>query len=189
MPLAGSFPPYGERGRRQAVSGPGEVSSSPVTAAPRTLAGSAPDGRRPLPAWGGSRWPTPSIQLEGMRDAGSAGGSTTSGAGCFSNSQNHSPADPKRTTKAIPVLRAPQAQSVQQVQKVQQVQQVPEGGLDPLTRLRRKILNGAPLAIGRGRTWLIKRSMQRKLRSSDSALQRLCPWAWCNWASPAGLAG
>jgi hypothetical protein len=29
-----------------------------------------------------------------MRGAGSAGGSTTSGAGCFSNSQNHSPAEP-----------------------------------------------------------------------------------------------
>jgi hypothetical protein len=48
---------------------------------------------------GGRRWlrrATPSIQLEGMRGATSGGGSATSGTGCLSNSQNHSPADPNR---------------------------------------------------------------------------------------------
>src|SRR5215831_14925482 len=35
------------------------------------------------------RWPTPSIQLEGMRGATMDGCSTTSGEGCFSRSQNH----------------------------------------------------------------------------------------------------
>src|SRR5262245_15388002 len=46
---------------------------------------------------GAGRWgfrrPTPSIQLEGMSDATSGGGSATRGTGA-SNSQNHSPADP-----------------------------------------------------------------------------------------------
>src|SRR5215831_20718347 len=46
---------------------------------------------------GGRRWlspPTPSIQLEGMRGATSSDGVATSGVGCFSNRQSHSPSDP-----------------------------------------------------------------------------------------------
>jgi hypothetical protein len=36
----------------------------------------------------------PSIQLEGIRAATTDDGAATSGVGCFSNSQSHSPADP-----------------------------------------------------------------------------------------------